>query len=62
MAAIVKWLAVRIIYSIFQRINLEWKAAPSGFLHNQLGVTRIRRLICSGGRNLISFAFALTIP
>jgi hypothetical protein len=30
----------RIIYSIFQRFNREWKPAPSEFLHKQLDVTR----------------------
>jgi transposase-like protein len=29
----------RIIYSIFQCFNLEWKTAPSEFLHKQLDVT-----------------------
>ena len=28
----------RIIYSTFQRFNLEWKPAPSDFLHKQLDV------------------------
>ena len=29
----------RVIHSIFQRFNLEWKPAPSAFLHKQLDVT-----------------------
>jgi len=29
----------RIIYSIFQRFNLEWKNAPSTFLHKQLDIS-----------------------
>jgi D-arabinose 1-dehydrogenase-like Zn-dependent alcohol dehydrogenase len=28
-----------IIYSIFQRFNLEWKTAPSNYLHKQLDIT-----------------------
>jgi transposase-like protein len=28
-----------IIYSIFQRFNLEWRNAPAGFLHKQLDIT-----------------------
>ena len=30
----------RIIYSIFHRFNLEWKIAPSKFLHMLLDITR----------------------
>ena len=29
----------RIIYSIFQRFNLDWKTAPSSFLHKRLDIT-----------------------
>ena len=38
----------RIIYSIFQRFNLEWKTAPSTYLHNLLDVTLLSLAIDLG--------------
>jgi Uncharacterised nucleotidyltransferase len=41
----------RIISSIFQRFNLEWKKAPSSFLHKQLDITRADISVSFGPRN-----------
>ena len=52
----------RIIYSIFQRFNLEWKTRTSTYLHKQLDVTRSCRGVYSAASGMAYLEHTIRFP